>query len=66
MKTIDYTGYVLPVGTWTAMSLTDARRYTKATKATGLSARYTRNIREWVGRDGFTYAAEEYVVEVTA
>lgn len=66
MKTIDYTGYALPVGTWIASSLTDARRYVKATKATGLSARYTHRLHEWVGRDGFTYARTEYVMEVTA
>ena len=62
----DITEYQLPIGTWIAMDLTSARRYCAATKATGLSARYSRRERTWTGRDGFTYATSEYIVEVTA
>lgn len=60
------TEYELTVGTWIASDLTSARRYCKATKAKGLSARYSRRERSWIGRDGFTYAAIEYIVKVTA
>ena len=60
------TGYELTVGTWVCIDLTSARRHCKATKAAGLSARYSRRQRTWTGRDGFTYATTEYVVEVTA
>jgi hypothetical protein len=58
-------GYELAVGTWTVDDLASARRYCKATKATGLSATYKRRERTWTGRDGFTFARTEYVVEVT-
>jgi hypothetical protein len=57
--------YELTVGTWIAIDLSSARRYCKATRATGLSATYTQHERTWTGRDGFAYACIEYLVEVT-